>query len=145
MCCPYQHDTQVHPEKRFEIRKDYLLGVVLPKVKYGENLRLGKSKYNYPSELGESDAGEDRAPHISEDIASTLCSTSTNIDRESSGHVTTKLYTNTHSHDQIDQGNGIQGDVPPVHETAKVEDDENDDEQVDERRHKIESHQNKCN
>ena len=49
----------------------------------------------------------------------------------------------TYGHDEIDEGDGIEGDLPPVHEAAKVEDDQDDHQQVDARGDQVEAHQDK--
>ena len=67
----------------------------------------------------------------------------TDIDRESSNEVTAELHADTDSHHQVDQGDGIEGDVPPVHQAAKVDDDQDDNEEIYDGGDQIESHEDK--
>ena len=63
------------------------------------------------------------------------------VDRESPGEVAAKLHADAHRHHEVDQGHGVERDVPPVHQTAEVHDDQDDDQQVDDARHQIKAHE----
>ena len=74
-------------------------------------------------------------------IPGSLYPATPNIDGEGPDEVTAELHTDTHCHHQVDQGHRVQGDIPPVHQTAQVDDDQDDDDEVDDGGHQVESHQ----
>ena len=57
--------------------------------------------------------------------------------------MTAKFYTDANSHDQIDQGNSIQGNTPPLHNSHDIREDQDNGEDYDERRDNIKPHQDK--
>ena len=50
----------------------------------------------------------------------------------------------TYCHHEVDQGHSVEGDVPPIHQAAQVDDDEDNDDQIDDAGYQIEAHQNEC-
>ena len=64
-----------------------------------------------------------------------------NIDRESSGEMATELHADAHGHHEVDEGHGVECDVPPVHQAAEVHDDQDDDHQVNDAGHKVKAHE----
>ena len=54
----------------------------------------------------------------------------------------TELHADAHSHHQVDQRHSIEGDVPPVHEAAEVDNDEDNDQEVDDAGHEVKTHEN---
>ena len=52
-----------------------------------------------------------------------------------------ELHTDADRHHEVDQGHGVEGDVPPVHQAAEVDDDQDDDQQVDDAGHQVEAHE----
>ena len=58
--------------------------------------------------------------------------------------MTAELDTDPHSHDKVDQGHRVKCNVPPVHQAAEVDHDEDDDEEIDDTGHEVKSHEHEC-
>ena len=103
---------------------------------------------------------EHGAAHVGEHVGRPLDPISTDVHAERPRHVAAELNADSHlrthyyiedvstdcatdRHDEVDKGDGVQGDLPPVHQAAEVEDDQDDHQQVDARGDQVEAHQDK--
>ena len=102
---------------------------VIPKVEHSEDLGLGKGKDQDAAKLSECDAWQDGAAHVDHGLPGVLHPLQVAVDGKGARDVAAELHTDPHGHHQVDQGDGVQGDVPRVHHPPKVDQDEDDAQQ----------------
>lgn len=119
-----QHDSQIHP-----------------KVEHLEDLRLGEVQHDDSTELRQRDTGENRTAHFGQSVRRPFESGGFHRHRETVHQVRAEFHADAHGHHQIDQRHGVQGDVPPVHQTAKIHQDHCDGDQHDHAGKYVQAHQ----
>ena len=112
----------------------------LPEEKYCENFWAGKCKNYDASKFCESYSWEDWAAHINDSLLGIVNPVLIGKLGKVLHDVAAELHAYTCSHHQVCQRDSIEGDVEPVHEGAKIDKDQDDNEQDDTGREEIQTH-----
>ena len=104
-----EHDPEVHAEE-----EDL------------EDLRLGEPQHDDPAELGEGDPREDGAPHVDEGGLGPRDAVAVVVEREGADDVGAELDGDADGHDEVDEGDAVELDGPPVHHSHEVDEDHED-------------------
>ena len=119
-----EHDAQVHPE-----------------VEDVEDLRVGKDEHDDAEKVCDVDAGEENVAELDDGLSGSLDPAGLVADGVGTEDVTGELDADPARHDKVDQGDGVEGDVPPVHQSEQVYDDQDDEEDCHHRGLEIEASQ----
>jgi len=120
--CSYQNYAEVHPE-----------------IEDAENLGIRKDENDDSEKVCDVNAGEKNVSEFDDRLVGAFDLCLLRADGVGAQDVAGELDANAARHDQVDQRNGVEGDVPPEHEAEQVDDDEDDDEDGDDGRLQVET------
>ena len=117
-----QNDAEVHPE-----------------IEDAENLRIGKHQNDDSEKVGDVNSWEKNVPEFDDRLVRAFDLGLLRADGVGAQDVAGELDADAAGHDEVDQRNCVEGDVPPEHEAEQVDDDEDDDEDGHDGRLQVES------